>query len=384
MHTTSANSVSDLAVPATSYCKNVPLSKCFFFVSECEITSTVEAAIDINTVANHVYRYNFPETKLLSRNILSLTAEEINNLHIEMILMSPPCQPFTRYMPDICQHVLFYRVGLKKDVADDRTSPLLHIIKILPYLKEPFKYLLLENVKGFEMSEARNRLVEALQNMNYTFQEFILSPSQFSIPNSRHRYYLIAKQSLLQFCFDIESLMEQLPELNRDNYAKTIGVRVCDLNSTYKGMIDHRLSTEKNNRVCFKLHHILENKHEDYVHSFLLPDKLLLKHFLLLDIVSPSSTRSCCFTKAYGHYVEGTGSVLCPVLPEDIASCTGCLEKLKKLQLRYFTDREIARLMCFPEEFRFPGNVTLKQRYRLLGNSINVHVVSLLITLLVA
>ncbi len=35
--------------------------------------------------------------------------------------------------------------------------------------------------------------------------------------------------------------------------------------------------------------------------------------------------------------------------------------------------------MGFPKEFSFPDEITLKQRYRVLGNSINVRVVAELI-----
>jgi site-specific DNA-cytosine methylase len=40
---------------------------------------------------------------------------------------------------------------------------------------------------------------------------------------------------------------------------------------------------------------------------------------------------------------------------------------------------EIANMLCFPKDFTFPASVTTKQAYRLLGNSINVYVVSLLL-----
>jgi len=33
-------------------------------------------------------------------------------------------------------------------------------------------------------------------------QELLLSPTQFGIPNSRFRYYLLAKQRSLFFCFE--------------------------------------------------------------------------------------------------------------------------------------------------------------------------------------
>ena len=43
---------------------------------------------------------------------------------------------------------------------------------------------------------------------------------------------------------------------------------------------------------------------------YLLADKTLLKYWRILDVRQRSDTSSCCFTKAYTHYAEGTGSVL--------------------------------------------------------------------------
>lgn len=65
-------------------------------ISESGIPGEIKAAVDINTIANKVYQHNFPNTKLLQRNIKSFSANEINDNGIDMILMSPPCQPFTR------------------------------------------------------------------------------------------------------------------------------------------------------------------------------------------------------------------------------------------------------------------------------------------------
>lgn len=59
------------------------------------------------------------------------------------------------------------------------------------------------------------------------------------------------------------------------------------------------------------------------------------------------------------------------------------LELLRTLKLRYFSPREVANLMGFPEEFSFPDQSTIKQRYRTLGNSINVKLVSELMRYLV-
>lgn len=128
--------------------------------------------------------------------------------------------------------------------------------------------------------------------------------------------------------------------------------------------------------------------------TFLLSDKVLKKYHMLLDIVNCTSQRSCCFTKGYAHYVEGTGSVVqhsdqvdmseiyskVQTLSEDDPQR---IELLRQLQLRYFSPDEVTRLMCFPSWFTFPPTTTRKQRYKLLGNSINVLVVTSLLIVLV-
>jgi tRNA (cytosine38-C5)-methyltransferase len=55
---------------------------------------------------------------------------------------------------------------------------------------------------------------------------------------------------------------------------------------------------------------------------------------------------------------------------------------LSTLKLRYFTPREVANLLCFPQYFEFPDSLSDKQKYRLLGNSLNVQVVTKLLRIL--
>lgn len=115
----------------------------------------------------------------------------------------PLLKPFVKiseysfFVAKICHFFLVFltsRNGLKKDLDDLRTDPLQHIISLLPQLTT-VQYLLVENVKGFETSEARNMLITCLRKLEYNLQEFILSPHQFGVLNTRHRYYLLAKKS---------------------------------------------------------------------------------------------------------------------------------------------------------------------------------------------
>ena len=57
---------------------------------------------------------------------------------------------------------------------------------------------------------------------------------------------------------------------------------------------------------------------------------------------------------------------------------------LRPLRLRYFSPEELLRLFCFEDTgsdstFRWPESVSTKTKYRLIGNSVNVLVVSALI-----
>ena len=44
--------------------------------------------------------------------------------------------------------------------------------------------------------------------------------------------------------------------------------------------------------------------------------------------------------------------------------------------LRYFTPREVANLLGFPDDFEFPASLKPRKAYALLGNSLHVGVAS--------
>nr|XP_011750388.1 tRNA (cytosine(38)-C(5))-methyltransferase isoform X3 [Macaca nemestrina] len=341
------------------------------------IPAEVVAAVDVNTVANEVYKYNFPHTQLLAKTIEGITLEEFDRLSFDMILMSPPCQPFTR-------------------------------LQKLP------KYILLENVKGFEVSSTRDLLIQTIENCGFQYQEFLLSPTSLGIPNSRLRYFLIAKlqseplpfqapgQVLMQFP-KIESVHPQKYTMDVENkiQEKNIEPNISFDSSTQGSGKDailfkletaeeiHRKNQQDSDLSVKMLKDFLEDDTD--MNQYLLPPKSLLRYALLLDIVQPTCRRSVCFTKGYGSYIEGTGSVLQTAEDVQIENIYKSLTKLSQeeqitkllmLKLRYFTPKEIANLLGFPPEFGFPEKITVKQRYRLLGNSLNVHVVAKLIKIL--
>ncbi|KAH8412369.1 hypothetical protein KR009_001497 [Drosophila setifemur] len=323
-----------------------------------QLEGEIVAAMDVNTVANAVYVHNYGSKHIKTRNIQSLSEKEIKKLEPNMLLMSPPCQPHTRQ-------------GLQRDTEDKRSDALTHLCGLIPEC-QTLQYILMENVKGFECSQARNQFVEALERAGFYWREFILTPTQFNIPNTRHRYYCIARKDR-DFTFAGGKIWEEMPDGGTVDQTQTGLAQIAEI-------IEKSVSSE-----------------------FMVPDDVLTKRVLVMDIIHPTQSRSMCFTKGYTHYTEGTGSAFTPLSPEESHRIFELvkeidsnnseslkskeviqqrLDLLHQIKLRYFTPREVARLMSFPEEFDFPAETTNRQKYRLLGNSINVKVVGELIKLL--
>nr|XP_037839302.1 tRNA (cytosine(38)-C(5))-methyltransferase isoform X6 [Chlorocebus sabaeus] len=315
---------------------------------ESRIPAQVVAAIDVNTVANEVYKYNFPHTQLLAKTIEGITLEEFDRLSFDMILMSPPCQPFTRDL-----------------------------------------------------------LIQTIENCGFQYQEFLLSPTSLGIPNSRLRYFLIAKlqSEPLPFQAPGQVLMQfpKIESVHPQKYTMDVENKIQEKNIEPNISFDSSPQCSGKDAILFKLEtaeEIHRKKQQDSdlsvkmlkdfleddtdMNQYLLPPKSLLRYALLLDIVQPTCRR-------YGSYIEGTGSVLQTAEDVQIENIYKSLTKLSQeeqitkllmLKLRYFTPKEIANLLGFPPEFGFPEKITVKQRYRLLGNSLNVHVVAKLIKIL--
>ena len=153
------------------------------------VNADVVGSFDLNPTANKIYRHNFPNTAHLNRNICGLTASELDKLEPDIMHMSPPCQPFTRQ-------------GLRRDKEDRRTDSFFHLMLTISEMRSPPNYILMENVQGFESSHTRNEFTQTLERAGYSYQEFLLSPSQFGVPNSRLRYYLLAKKRPLMFALE--------------------------------------------------------------------------------------------------------------------------------------------------------------------------------------
>jgi tRNA (cytosine38-C5)-methyltransferase len=235
------------------------------------VTAKVVCSFDTNTVANEVYEHNFglkPSTKGIER----LTAEFLDKFNANCWLLSPPCQPYTSG-------------GKRLDDKDSRALGLLNLIKILPQLKQLPKFIFLENVPNFELSNSRNELIATLNNLGYRIDEFLISPLSLGIPNDRRRYYLAACLGNSTESYEINDLSKI--HTSPSKYCKLDDIIPLQPLCEYLDTLDDI---------------------QDYIVN---PDDIRKRVQFKFDVVQPTSKYCSTFTKAYGsHHFFGSGSFL--------------------------------------------------------------------------
>lgn len=177
------------------------------------------------------------------------------------------------------------------------------------------EFVLLENVPPFASSRACSILTAALEAAGLLVRGVTLCPTELGIPNRRSRFYLLATRSPLP----------DRPPL------RTVGASLASY-----------LDPEP-------------------APALFLDGRFVAEHGSVLDVVDDRGV-AACFGASYGKARSRAGSVL--------AGDHG---------FRLFSPEEILRLHHFPPGFAFPAEASLRTRYRLAGNSINVAVLGILL-----
>ena len=341
-------------------------------------------AYDISLYANETYKHNFNGDVAKTKLVEQLTVKQLDEMNANLWTMSPPCQPFTRT-----------RDSKQLDLEDKRCNGLKSLmLEKLPKLSIKPKWIVLENVKGFATSHMLEVVKQSLHNCGYTYQQYLVSPIHFGIPNHRQRYYLLCERSN-RFRAEEETICTTIPSSLPP--------------PLHRRKISEYLTSSHNDNL------INDNTDEES-NSYMIPKPVLEKPWAKhLSIVTCHDDETYCFTAGYGRiYHKSTGSFLLVTQEqeqqEDVASISANTITSKDLDrtdmtqyygsLRRFTPRELLTLFGFidtsmpstkaptsttarnsapqqPEqEFHFPPTINLEHQYKLIGNSINVTVVT--------
>lgn len=152
-----------------------------YALEQSNIPYEVLQAFEISDICTKIYKHNFPNNKVVPKLIETFPFAFFADLCPDIWTLSPPCQPFTR-------------TGIQLGEEDKRSASFVYLLdEILPRLDTKPKFIIIENVKGFDESSMRDRMIQVLGECGYYVEEFLLSPMQFGIPNMRLRYYCLAR-----------------------------------------------------------------------------------------------------------------------------------------------------------------------------------------------
>lgn len=263
----------------------------------------VVAAVDINRDSQSVYGMNF-STPYFVRELESIPFDWLAAHQADLWWMSPPCTPFTRK-------------GERRDLEDVRTRSLMHLVEAVCSVRPSL--VVLENVVGFETSQAIAILAQRWRDAGYGLQVQVLCPTQLGWPNRRPRVYVIASRT----------------EFAVPPISKISSVTLKEILLT-----------------CEVAHPLGE---------LMLEPQLASRYGAALDIVDldDASSVAACFGSSYGRAITKSGSY--------VQAESG---------IRRFAPREVANILGFPSTFVLPEHVPNKRLWQLLGNSLSLPAVS--------
>uniref|UniRef100_A0A6V3MSV9 DNA (cytosine-5-)-methyltransferase n=2 Tax=Lotharella globosa TaxID=91324 RepID=A0A6V3MSV9_9EUKA len=205
----------------------------------------VAEAYDMNLNANLAYELNFHIRPSCS-SIENLKKRQLDK-KARFWLLSPPCQPYTR-------------AGKQEDINDPRSRSFLNLLEVLVTLDTPPDYFLMENVKGFDTSKMREFMLTKLRSLSFHIAEFLLQPKQFGIPNTRLRYYCIARRTK-PFPGEVTSQINlSIPSMG---------------SSTGQGMADSKATVQPPTLGEFLGKVLLKDDGKTDIESFLVPQRVL-------------------------------------------------------------------------------------------------------------
>lgn len=152
----------------------------------------IPLAIERDEWAAETYKYNHPNTTVLTKDITQIYDFESllpSNLVIDGIIGGPPCQGFS--------------LSGNRDKNDPRNSLFMDFVRFVNYYKP--KFFVMENVTGILSMSTKNGesvkdvILKEYKNIGYNVEIFQLNAAEFGVPQSRVRVFFIGLRSDIQY-----------------------------------------------------------------------------------------------------------------------------------------------------------------------------------------
>lgn len=313
----------------------------------------VVLAIDSNKHASETYRYNSPDVKFINDDIRGVNLIDYKNYIKEVpyvLFGGPPCQGFS---------VSNTKTRNLKNKNNSLFEEFIRYVKDLKPL-----WFVFENVEGFKnfhKGKVVKQLEKALQILGYSIEKDVLCASDYGVPQSRRRFFMVGNRLNIAFEFpkkhskkvSVRDALEDLPELkngdkiDKVSYAKRKreANNYCKLMRQNSRYATQNLVSQNMNYVIQRYKHIKPGQNWKAI-----PDHLMRNY----------KNKANCHNNIYKRLDPDKPSVVIAHYRKSMI--------IHPFQDRGLSVREAARLQSFPDNFIFKGSIGHQQQQ--IGNAV--------------
>lgn len=309
----------------------------------------VTIAVEKDSYAAQTYRVNHPHTLIINEDICQVKNLHFNRGNQSLVLFGgPPCQGFstsnqkTRNKNNP-QNWLFQEfIRIAKEIMPD--------------------WIVFENVKGIKETEKGffvTEISQTLMELGYTCTTMVLCASDYGIPQTRSRFFLIGslhgkrpkKPECLETLVTVNDAIEDLPSLKS-------GANQDIMSYKMSAKSDYAKMLRKNMQKCSG--HLVSKNNENIIkrYAFIpqggnwkdIPDNLMQNY----------TDKSRCHTGIYRRLDASQPSITVGNYRKSML--------IHPWENRGLSVREAARLQSFPDSYTFCGSIGFQQQQ--VGNAV--------------
>lgn len=329
-------------------------------------------ASDIDENCEKTFRYNFPDTPFICKDINEITKDEVDKLILgkypDIIIGGPPCQGFS-----------LANKNRNKTEDDPRNRLFYQFVKFIEWYSP--KAFVMENVKGLlsmKNGEVIKTIIDTFSNagQGYYVDKRILCAKDFGVPQMRERVIIIGFRKDL-------GIFPTFPAPNGEEI--TVDMAISDLPLIYSGegsdVMAYDSKPQNRYQEMMRKGSEMVHNHVAMKHTKRLIDRFnaILPGQSLLDVWDTHGAvkRGAPTEKSSSKFGQNNQRVFGDKPAPTIAASFQSNFIHPHLN-RNFTAREGARLQSFPDTFIFQGMRTKMSwekglsQYQQIGNAVPV------------
>lgn len=283
-------------------------------------------SIDIQKAFCETYQANFPNHKLIQKDIAQLTEKMIleltGNQEVDVIIGGPPCQGFS----------IAGNIG-RNFIDDPRNRLFKEFVRVVAIVKP--KYFVMENVARLythNKNKTREEIIKDFNKLGYEVKCRILNSADYGVPQVRKRVIFIGSRVSSNITFPIKTCANH----------KTVKEAIEDLPKLNSGeestLLNHK-AMKHTAQMLLKMSFIGDGGNREHIPSNLRPTSGDIRKYIKYNSNKPSITITGDMRKVF-HYSQN----------------------------RALTVRELARLQTFPDDFEFKSSSIAQQQQ--VGNAV--------------